>query len=102
MSDKTVLVLGGGIGGLTAATHLRRLAPEHRVVLIERSATFAACMSHLWVMTGERADVSEGERELAALSTKDIEVVQAEITACRADRRALRRYDGAGRRRSRA
>jgi sulfide:quinone oxidoreductase len=81
MSEQTVLVLGGGIGGLTTATHLRRLAPEHRVVLIERSPTFAACMSHLWVMTGERPDVSEGERELAALSTKDIEVVQAEITA---------------------
>lgn len=81
MSDKTVLVLGGGIGGLTAATHLGRLAPEHRVVLIERSPTFAACMSHLWVMTGERADVGEGERDLSALSAKGIEVVQGEITA---------------------
>ena len=27
MSGKTVLILGGGIGGLTAATHLRRLLP---------------------------------------------------------------------------
>ena len=81
MSEQTVLVLGGGIGGLTAATHLRRLSADHRVVLIERSPTFAACMSHLWVMTGERPDVSEGERDLSALSTKDVEVVQAEITA---------------------
>lgn len=81
MSDKTVLVLGAGIGGVTAATHLRRLAPEHRVVLIERNATFAAPMSHLWVMTGERPDISAGERELATLSMKGIEVLQAEITA---------------------
>jgi len=94
MSDKTVLVLGGGIGGLTTATHLRRLAPEHRVVLIERSATFAACMSHLWVMTGERPDVSEGERELAALSTKDIEVVQAEITAIDPVMRSIETSEG--------
>lgn len=34
---KTILVLGGGIGGVVAATHLRRLLPhEHRVILIER------------------------------------------------------------------
>ncbi len=82
MSEQTVLVLGGGIGGMTAATHLRRLSPsEHRVVLIERNATFAACMSHLWVMTGERRDITEGQRELSALASKGIEVVQAEIEA---------------------
>ena len=82
MSEKTVLVLGGGIGGVTAATHLRRLAPSaHRVVLIERSPTFAACMSHLWVMTGERKDVTAGARDLSALTAKGIEVVQAEIEA---------------------
>lgn len=82
MTEKTVLVLGGGIGGVTAATHLRRLSPtEHRVVLIERSPTFAACMSHLWVMAGERPDVAAGERDLAALASKGIDVVQAEIEA---------------------
>ena len=81
MSKQTVLVLGGGIGGLTAATHLRRLSFEHRVVLIERSATFAACMSHLWVMTGERPDITEGQRDLSQLAVSGIEVVQAEIEA---------------------
>lgn len=79
MSDQTVLVLGGGIGGLTVATHLRRLSSEPRIVLIERSATFAACMSHLWVMTGERATVAAGQRSLADLSAHGIEVVQAEV-----------------------
>ena len=82
MSEQTVLVLGGGIGGLTAATHLRRLSPsEHRIVLVERSQTFAACMSHLWVMTGERRDVAEGQRDLSQLTASGIEVVQAEILA---------------------
>lgn len=81
MSKQTVLVLGGGIGGLTAATHLRRLSSEHRVVLIERSVTFAACMSHLWVMTGERPDITEGQRDLSQLAVSGIEVVQAEIEA---------------------
>jgi sulfide:quinone oxidoreductase len=36
---KTVLVLGGGIGGTVAATRLCRMLPrEHRVVLVERES----------------------------------------------------------------
>ena len=36
MGGRKVVVLGGGVGGLTAANELRRLlGPEHRVVLIE-------------------------------------------------------------------
>lgn len=84
MAGATTLVLGGGIGGLTVATQLRRLAPpDHRVVVIERSASFAACMSKLWVMTGERADKHEGERALADLAATGIEVVRAEISTLR-------------------
>lgn len=80
MSEKTTLILGGGIGGLTTATHLRRLAPaEHRIVLVERSRTFMAGMSHLWIMTGERRDPAEGARELARLAESGIEVVATEI-----------------------
>ena len=83
MSTKTVLVLGGGIGGLTAAGHLRRLSSpaEPRIVVIERKRAFSACMSNLWVMTGERKDPREGERELSGLAGQGIEVVRAEIQA---------------------
>jgi len=88
MSGKAVVILGGGIGGLTAAGRLRRLLPaEHRIVVVERNRTFAACMANMWLMTGERGDASEGERELAALAEKGIETVEAEI----------RRIDPAGR-----
>jgi sulfide:quinone oxidoreductase len=83
MSGKTVLVLGGGIGGLTAASHLRRLSSreEPRIVVIERKQAFSACMSNLWVMTGERKDPKEGERELSRLASSGIEVVLGEIQA---------------------
>jgi sulfide:quinone oxidoreductase len=83
MSGKTVLVLGGGIGGLTAASHLRRLSSsaQPRIVLIERKRTFSVCMSNMWVMTGERMDTVEGERELSRLASTGIEVVRAEIQA---------------------
>jgi sulfide:quinone oxidoreductase len=38
-------------------------------------------MSHLWVMTGERPDITEGQRDLSQLAVSGIEVVQAEIEA---------------------
>lgn len=80
MSNKTILILGGGLGGIMAAGSLRRsCAPEHRVVVIERSATFALRMANLWLMTGERQRPEEGERDLSRLAEHGIEWVQAEI-----------------------
>jgi sulfide:quinone oxidoreductase len=55
MADRTVVVLGGGTGGLVAAHRLRRkLDPADRVVVIDRSPTFQFAPSFLWVMTGAR------------------------------------------------
>ena len=37
MAGKTVLILGGGVGGLVTANELRqRLGREHQVVLVDR------------------------------------------------------------------
>ncbi len=82
MGGKTILVLGGGLGGVTVAGALRRLcAPEHRVVVIERRAKFSLHMANLWLMTGERQRVEEGERDLSRLTERGIEWMQAEIEA---------------------
>src|SRR5574340_1256405 len=80
MSAKTILILGGGLGGIRAAGALRQLcAPEHRIVVIERNAVFSLCMANLWLMTGERQRPEEGERELSRLAEHGIEWVRAEI-----------------------
>ena len=82
MTGKTILILGGGLGGITAAGALRRLCgPEHRVVVVERNAKFSLHMANLWLMTGERQRAEEGERELSSLAERGIEWVQAEIEA---------------------
>lgn len=80
MSAKTILILGGGLGGIRVAGVLRQLcAREHHVVLIERSAVFCLCMANLWLMTGERQRPEESQRELSRLARHGIEWVQAEI-----------------------
>jgi sulfide:quinone oxidoreductase len=77
---KTVLVLGGGVGGLVAAHELRKQLPRpHRVVMIERSATHLFSPSLLWLMVGLRKPQAIC-RELATLTQKGIEVIQGEIT----------------------
>lgn len=78
---KTILVLGGGIGGVVAASRLRQWLPrEHRVVLIEREATFVFQPSLLWLMTGNRTRENIS-RPLARLEQIGIELVRGEIDA---------------------
>jgi sulfide:quinone oxidoreductase len=86
---KTVLVLGGGVGGLVAANELRKQLPRpHRVVLVERSTTHLFSPSLLWLMIGLRK--AQGiRRPLATLAQKGIEVVQGEITALDAETRTI-------------
>jgi sulfide:quinone oxidoreductase len=86
---QTVLILGGGVGGLVAANRLRKLLPaEHRVVLVEREPNFVFAPSFLWLMTGGRtaADIS---RPLSPLAGKGIEVVRGEIERIEPDRRSV-------------
>src|SRR3989304_2095666 len=95
MSGKRVLVLGGGLGGLMAASHLRRvLPPEHDVVVIEKKETFSLCMANLWLMTGERSAPEEGQRELAGLAKKGIEWVRGEVETLDPNRRTVQTTAG--------
>ena len=76
---KTVLVLGGGIGGVVVATRLRRLlAREHRVLLVEREADHLFQPSLLWLMLGQRT-AAQITRPLARLARRGIEVVRGNV-----------------------
>ncbi len=95
MSGKTVLVLGGGLGGLMAASHLRRLSSqEHRIVVVEKNETFSLCMSNLWLMTGERQTAKEGQGELSKLADLGIEWVRGDIQAIDPSAKAVRTTAG--------
>jgi len=54
-SPSSILILGGGFGGIVAANQLRKqLGNEGRITLIERKSSFFLGLSKLWVMTGLR------------------------------------------------
>jgi sulfide:quinone oxidoreductase len=82
MADHTVVVLGGGTGGLVAAHRLRRrLEPADRVVVIDRSPTFQFAPSFLWVMTGARraAQISTDRGRLRRAGIEILHAVALEI-----------------------
>lgn len=56
MADsKTILVLGGGVGGVATARALRKHLPSaHRVTLVDRERDHVFAPSLLWLMIGRR------------------------------------------------
>lgn len=81
MNGKTVVILGGGVGGLMAANELRRrLSREHRVVLVEKNAQHAFAPSFLWLMTGDRRP-DQIARDVRQLVVPGVEVIVAEAQA---------------------
>jgi sulfide:quinone oxidoreductase len=86
---KTILVLGGGIGGIVAASKLRRaLSREHRVILVERESTHLFQPSLLWLMLGLRAP-QQISRPYTALARRGIELVQGRVERINPARRAV-------------
>jgi len=86
---KTVLVLGGGIGGTVAATTPRRMLPrEHRVVLVERESRHVFSPSFLWVMIGRRS-ADQISRPMAA-AKRGIEWIQGTVERIDPVARAVR------------
>ncbi len=78
MNTKTIVILGGGVGGIVVANELRhRLPHEHRVVLIEKNREHAFAPSFLWLMTGDRSP-NRIAKPVASLIRPGVELIQAE------------------------
>jgi sulfide:quinone oxidoreductase len=82
-----VLVLGGGFGGIATAVALRaQLEPADEVVLVERRPSFVMGLRKNWALVGA-STLAEGERPLAALRERGIEVIAGTIDAIRPEAR---------------
>ncbi|OFW48657.1 MAG: pyridine nucleotide-disulfide oxidoreductase [Acidobacteria bacterium RIFCSPLOWO2_12_FULL_68_19] len=89
MDTKTILILGGGIGGLaTARALVRRLPRGHRIVLVERERDHVFAPSLLWLMVGARTPAAI-TRPLDRLVPKGVEVRYGEIDRIDPGRRTV-------------
>lgn len=76
---KQIVVLGGGSGGVVAATKLgRALGADHDIILIDRRADHVYMPAFLFVMVGQRRP-EDITRKLKRLEKRNIRVLQAEI-----------------------
>ncbi|HLG07812.1 MAG TPA: FAD/NAD(P)-binding oxidoreductase [Gaiellaceae bacterium] len=80
MAGETVVILGGGTGGLVAANHLARKQSGHRIVLVERDPVYRFAPSFLWVMSGARRP-EQVTVDLRRLTRRGVELTQAEVRA---------------------
>ena len=90
MADsKTVVILGGGVGGVATARALRkRLPASHRVVLVDRERDHVFAPSLLWLMVGTRT-AGAITRPLTGLARKGIEVRIGNVEHIDPDRRIV-------------
>ncbi len=89
-NSKTIVVLGGGVGGLTAANELhKRLGRQHRVVLVDKSAQHLYTPSLLWVVTGQRQP-GQITKELRRMLDPGVEVLHAEVKEIDAEKQSVK------------
>src|SRR3989338_8132768 len=89
MSAKTIVVLGGGSGGIVCANELRKkLSREHRIILIDKDEEHTFYPSILWLIFGLRKP-EQIKRSLRALTKKGIEFVHGEVTEISTEKKSV-------------
>ena len=79
MIRKTILVLGGGIGGIVVADELhRRLKGEHKIILVDRNRQHIFNPSLPWLMAGWRRP-EHVTKELRRMVPSGVEVVHGNV-----------------------
>lgn len=77
--QKTIIILGGGTGGLVAANKLRKKADKNtKVILIDKNETHIYAPSFLYLMLGKRLP-KKIQKPLSLLKRKGIEFVNDEL-----------------------
>jgi NADH dehydrogenase FAD-containing subunit len=86
---KTIVILGGGVGGVATARALRkRLPAPHRIVLVDREPDHLFAPSLLWLMVGTRTPQAI-RRPLARLARKGIDVRIGPVEHIDSERRTV-------------
>jgi sulfide:quinone oxidoreductase len=89
-NTKTILILGGGVGGVVTANALRdRLSSSHRIVLVDKRSEHLFTPSLLWLMIGSR-ETEQLTKDLRRMLRPGIEVVKADVQAIDPNRNKVR------------
>jgi sulfide:quinone oxidoreductase len=76
---KQIVILGGGCGGVVAATALgRQLGERHDVILVDKRPDHLFMPAFLFVMVGERQP-HEISRNLKQLEKRNVKFIQSEV-----------------------
>ncbi|MFA5779340.1 MAG: FAD/NAD(P)-binding oxidoreductase [Elusimicrobiota bacterium] len=79
MNSKTIIVLGGGSGGVVCADELRKkLDKKHRIILIDKNEKHLFYPSLLWLIFGWRKP-EQIQRPLNLLNKREIEFIHGEV-----------------------
>jgi sulfide:quinone oxidoreductase len=90
MNGKTILIVGGGVGGLVVANELRRRLPrQHGITVIEKNPQHAFAPSFLWVMTGDRSP-EHITRDVRTLVRPGVGVANEEVSEINPGTREVR------------
>lgn len=89
MKEKTVLILGCGIGGTVAANVLRKkLEAKHSVVVVDKSNYFLFPPSYLWILLGERKK-EQITRPFSELEKKGIEFIKENVVGVNPEKKIV-------------
>src|SRR3970040_1980718 len=79
MPDKSIVILGGGTGGIVAANKLgANLPSETKIILIERNPIHTFAASYLWLMVGLR-EPEKISTSLSKLIARGVEIINEEV-----------------------
>jgi sulfide:quinone oxidoreductase len=94
MARANVVVLGGGSGGIVAASHLgEKIGKDHNVVMIDQRPRHVFQSSFLWMATGKREpwDIT---RPMANVGKRDVRFVQDRVVHIDTDRKVVTMANG--------
>jgi sulfide:quinone oxidoreductase len=86
---KQIVILGGGSGGIVAATNLgRELGAKHDVILVDRREDHIFMPGFLFLMVGQR-NPSDITRKLKNVQKRNVKFLQAEVIGIDPDRQEV-------------
>lgn len=89
MNGKTIVILGGGSGGVVVANKLRkRLGSEHRIILVDKEDNHLYYPSLLWLIFDWRRP-EQIQRNLNSLTKKGIEFLKGTVEKILTDKKAV-------------